>query len=132
MRSCKYVIDSTAQTAKIPRVYSDFQVACVNSLYCRVARAMHVINILTNQMCACVCASDNQPMKLWYPKFVHGHCVIVCLFIAMPVSLSTNLRWIIVWMHHYKELGIEDKADLLYISISTVRILSLQFIWSGV
>ena len=34
----------------------------------------------------------------------------------MPVPLSTDLRWI-VWLHHNKELGIEDIADLLYIRI---------------
>ena len=43
------------------------------------------------------------------------------LQLTMPVPLSTDLRWRIVWLHHYKEYSNQDIADLLYIHVTTVR-----------
>ena len=43
------------------------------------------------------------------------------LRLTMPVPLSTDLRWRIVWLHHYKEYSNQDIADLLYIHVTTVR-----------
>ena len=49
----------------------------------------------------------------------------------MPVPLSTDLRWQIVWLHHYKELDNIDIADLLYVHITTVRRIINLFDTSG-
>jgi len=38
----------------------------------------------------------------------------------MPLALSNDLRWRVVWLHHYKELSCKEISDLLYIHISTV------------
>ena len=45
----------------------------------------------------------------------------------MPVPLSADLRWRIVWLHHYKEYNNQDIADLLYIHVTTVRRIITQF-----
>ena len=39
----------------------------------------------------------------------------------MPVPLSTDLRWRIVWLHLYKDMNYKQVADLLYVHVSTVR-----------
>lgn len=39
----------------------------------------------------------------------------------MPRALSADLRWRILWLHHYKQLKYNTIADLLYIHTSTVR-----------
>ena len=49
----------------------------------------------------------------------------------MPVPLSTDLRWRIVWLHHYKELSNRDIADLLHVYITTVRRIIHLFDTSG-
>ena len=38
----------------------------------------------------------------------------------MPLALSNDLRWRVVWLHHYKELSCREISDLLYIHISTI------------
>ena len=45
----------------------------------------------------------------------------------MPVPLSSDLRWRIVWLHHHKEYSNQDIADLLYIHVTTVRRIITQF-----
>ena len=49
----------------------------------------------------------------------------------MPVPLSSDLRWRIVWLYHYKDLSYEEIADLLYIHSSTARRIVNKFNWSG-
>lgn len=39
----------------------------------------------------------------------------------MPVALSVDLRWRIVWLYHYKQHRVEEIADLLVVSKKTVR-----------
>ena len=39
----------------------------------------------------------------------------------MPLPLSNDLRWRIVWLHYYKELDLKTIADMLYIHTSTAR-----------
>ena len=45
----------------------------------------------------------------------------------MPLPLSADLRWRIVWLHHYKEYSNQDIADLLYIHVTTVRRIIAQY-----
>lgn len=49
----------------------------------------------------------------------------------MPVALSSDVRWRIVWLHHYKDLCLKEIADLFYIHISTVRRILNKFDQSG-
>ncbi len=39
----------------------------------------------------------------------------------MPVALSVDLRWRIVWLYHYKQYRVGEIADLLVISTKTVK-----------
>ena len=39
---------------------------------------------------------------------------------TMPLALSNDLRWRVVWLHYYKELSCKEVAELLYIHVSTV------------
>ena len=39
----------------------------------------------------------------------------------MPIPLSTDLRWRIVWLYHFKQMSCKDIADIFHIHISTVR-----------
>ena len=56
-----------------------------------------------------------------------GHRIaLVFLQSKMPVPLSADLRWRIVWLHHHKEFSKQDIADL-YIHITTVRRMITQF-----
>ena len=49
----------------------------------------------------------------------------------MPLTLSSDLIWRIVWLHHYKELNKKDIADLLYVHITTVTRIIALFDTSG-
>ena len=40
--------------------------------------------------------------------------------VTMPIALSNDLRWRIVWLHYYKEIYCKEIADLLYVHLSTV------------
>ena len=49
----------------------------------------------------------------------------------MPIPLSTDLRWRIVWLHYFKQMSCKDIADILYIHISTVRRIIALYNQSG-
>ena len=51
----------------------------------------------------------------------------VVYYPEMPLPLSADLRWRIVWLHHYKEYSKGDIADLLYIHVTTVRRIVAHF-----
>lgn len=49
----------------------------------------------------------------------------------MPLPLSSDLRWRVVWLHYYKEISYSRIADLLYIHASTVRRIIAQYDSTG-
>ena len=49
----------------------------------------------------------------------------------MPLPLSDDLRWRIVWLHHYKELDDKEIADLLDIHPSTIKRIVNQYNATG-
>ena len=49
----------------------------------------------------------------------------------MPVAISSDMRWRIVWLHYYKGFGYRKIANLLYIHASTVRRIVARYHHSG-
>ena len=90
---------------------------------CRTAQIRNFTST-GSHTCSCGCFAD---IRIRY------HCCAcgLCKSVAMPVPLSTDLRWRIVWLHHYKEVSNKDIADLLYVHITTVRRIIHLFDISG-
>lgn len=49
----------------------------------------------------------------------------------MPVPLSSDLRWRMVWLRCYREFSFKEIADLLYVHISTVQRIVAKFDQTG-